>query len=265
MAEKAILYDTQRCSGCRGCQVSCKEWNENEATKTTFTGSYDNPKELSPKTWIKMRYTEVERGGKLSWLFTRRACMHCTDASCAIVCPTNAILHTEEGFVHIDQEWCIGCGNCVQACPFNIPHKDEEDGRAKKCQACTVVGLNRLEAGQEPACVKSCPPDALIYGDRDDLVAEGRNRVSVLKANGHPNAYLYGDTELGGLHVMYVLDDSPDVYGLPVSPKIASADVISKWLSGLVTAGVVAALPLYFVFRRSQQMAESKAESEGGA
>jgi formate dehydrogenase iron-sulfur subunit len=264
MAGKAILFDPSRCSACRGCQVSCKQWNEHKATETTFWGSYENPKELSPETWVKMRFTEVVRNGKFSWLFTRRACMHCTNASCATVCPVGAIFHTEEGFVHIDKEWCIGCGTCTQACPFNIPHLDHKEGIASKCSACTSVGLNRLAEGQEPACVKSCPPDALTYGDRDQLVTEGNKRVAVLKSKGNTNAMLYGENELGGLHVMYVLDDNPSVYGLPEKPQVATKDMVGKWLAGLATAGIVAGLPLLWIFRRREEM-QNKPKVGGGA
>ena len=263
MTDKAILFDTTRCSACRGCQVACKEWNELEATVTEFTGSYENPKTLSSNTWVRMRFTEVERQGKLSFLFTRNSCMHCTNASCATVCPVKAITKTAEGFVHIDQEWCIGCGTCTEACPFHIPHLDHHEGTATKCQACTSVGLNRLTAGGEPACVKACPPDALLYGGRDELVATGQQRVAALKAKGYDNAYLYGEKELDGLHVMYVLDDNPSVYGLPENPQAASADMVGKWLAGLATAGVVATLPLLWVIRRREEM-QSKAKTEGG-
>jgi len=263
MAEKAFLYDVSLCTACRGCQVSCKQWNEHHGEVTTNWGSYENPEELSPETWLKMRFIEVERQGKLDWLFLRRACMHCTEASCAIVCPVGAIFHTDEGFVHIDQEWCIGCGTCTQACPFNIPHLDHHEGTATKCSACTSVGLNRQAAGLEPACIKSCPTNALVMGDRDTLVSEGKAKVAALKAKGYANARLYGETELGGLHVMYVLDDNPEVYGLPENPQVATKDMVGKWLAGLATAGVVATLPLLWLFKRREEMqAKSKA---GGA
>jgi len=267
MAEKAILYDATRCTACRGCQVACKQWNENLGEETVNRGSYENPPDLSPETWLKIGFRELEREGKVNWLFTRRSCMHCTDASCAIVCPTGAILHTEEGFVHIDQEWCIGCGYCVQACPFNVPHKDEEEGTAKKCSFCTGVGLNRIAEGLEPACVKSCPPDALILGDRDELVALGNQRVADLRAKGgeYSNAYLYGENELGGLHVLYVLDDSPEDYGLPEEPQLATTSMVEKWLTGIATAGIVAALPLWFLFRRRQKLEEEQSKVVGGA
>lgn len=264
---KAILYDSTRCTACRACQVACKSWNEHKAEETENWGSYENPPELSPETWVKMRFIELERNNKLAWLFARQACVHCTDASCAIVCPTGAILHTEEGFVHIDQEWCIGCGYCVQACPFNVPHKDEHTGTARKCTACTSTGLNRQEEGLNPACVTTCPSGALILGDRDELVALGNQRVADLKAKGeeYSNAYLYGENELGGLHVLYVLDDSPEVYDLPESPKLATTSMVEKWLTGIATAGVVAALPLWFLFRRRQKLEEEQSKVVGGA
>jgi formate dehydrogenase iron-sulfur subunit len=261
MADKAILFDTQRCSACRGCQVACKQWNEHhETVATTVTGTYENPPSLGKETWVRMRFDEIVRNNKLSWLFTRNSCMHCENASCANVCPVGAIVKTPEGFVHIDQEWCIGCGTCTLACPFHIPHLDHEGGTANKCQACTVTGLNRLTAGQEPACVKSCPPDALTYGDRAALVAEGQKRVAALKAQGKTDAVLYGENELKGLHVMYVLDDKPSVYGLPENPQAATADMGAKWLTGLAAAGIVAGAPLLWIIKRREEMM-----SKGGA
>ena len=237
MAEKAILYDPTRCTACRGCQAACKQWNENDefipfvtnGVKVVNRGSYENPPDLSPQTWLKMEFREVEPGGKVRWLFTRRSCMHCTEAGCVKVCPTGSLYHHESGFVAYNKDTCSGCGYCVDACPFDVPRstRDVVSGIAKadKCTFCTTLGLDRIAQGWEPACVKSCPPDALIYGDRAQLVAEGRKRVEALQAKGWTNAYLYGDRELEGLHVMYVLDDSPAVYGLPVDPQISAATI----------------------------------------
>ncbi len=260
MAEKAILYDATKCTACRGCQVACKQWNENDeyipapadgiGVQAKNRGSYENPPDLSPQTWLKMEFREIAPGGQVRWLFTRRACMHCTDAVCVKVCPTGALYHHELGFVTYNKDLCSGCGYCADFCPFNVPRSERNlvtgVAKADKCTLCTTPGLDRIAAGYEPACVKTCPPHALKYGERAELVAEGKKRVQALKAKGYSNAYLYGDKELGGLHVMYALDDSPEVYGLPVAPQVPAAaiawpDVIQPlgWaLGGLTIIGL---------------------------
>jgi len=258
MADKAILYDATKCTACRGCQVACKQWNENDEVIPIIEngvlaknwGSYENPPDLSPTTWLKIRFTEVEAGGKVRWLFTRQACMHCTDAGCVRVCPTGSLYHHELGFVAYNKDTCSGCGYCVEACPFGVPRLagNTMTGIAKmdKCTFCTTPGLDRIAEGWEPACVKTCPTGALKYGDRAELVAEGKKRVQTLQAKGWTTANLYGEKELEGLHVMYVLDDSPAVYGLPAAPEISAAtiawqDVIQPlgWaLGGLTIVGL---------------------------
>jgi len=241
MADKAILYDATRCTACRGCQVACKQWNENDeyipppggdGVQASNWGSYENPPDLSPTTWVKMKFTEDDSSGKLRWLFTRQACMHCTDAACVKVCPNGSLYHHELGFVAYNKDTCTGCGYCIDACPFHVPRSTRNTltGIAKmdKCTFCTTPGLDRIDAGWEPACVKTCPPGALKYGDRTELVAEGKKRVQDLQAKGWTNANLYGEKELDGLHVMYVLEDSPAVYGLPVNPQVSAATIAWK-------------------------------------
>jgi len=172
--------------------------------------------------------------------------MHCTDAACVKVCPTGALFHHELGFVAYDKDLCSGCGYCVDFCPFRVPRSDRNliTGMAKmdKCTFCTTPGLDRIAEGWEPACVRACPTYALTYCERDQLVAEGNKRVNALKTSGYANARLYGDKELGGLHVIYILDDSPEVYKLPMAPQvpataIAWQDVIQPlgWAVGGLT------------------------------
>ena len=152
--------------------------------------------------------------------------MHCTEAACVEVCPSGDLYHNEYGFVSHDNDKCIGCGYCTEFCPFNIPRLDASRvsgvGKMHKCTLCTTQGLDRLSIDQEPACAKTCPTGALIYGNRDELVSEGKRRAAALKSphsEAYPKAMLYGETELGGLHVLYVLADSPDAYSLPSSPQ----------------------------------------------
>ncbi len=254
---KARLIDVSKCMACRACQVACKQWNELPAEHTTQRGTYENPPELSGSTWIKVEFRE--RPGE--WLFRAHTCMHCTDASCEKVCPTGAISHQGE-VVIIDQKWCIGCGYCVQACPFHVPHKDEETGTARKCRFC----IDRITNGLRPACATTCPPGAIQFGEREDLLAVARQRVQTLRYNGSPNATLYGENEMGGLHTLYVLTDQPAVFGLPEAPQLATSTAWAQWLSGAIAAGAIAVLPFWLLFRRRKQIeAEQESKVEGGA
>ena len=244
---KATLLDVSKCTACRACQVACKEWNDLPAENTVCLGCYDNPPDLSPVTWNRIAFDEVERdGGQVDWLFRSIRCMHCTDASCVNVCPTGAAHHEGE-FVIIDPEVCVGCGYCAEACPFNIPRLVDgaEKGSARKCWFC----LDRVRNGQIPACAKACATGAIKFGDRGDLVTEAHERVNVLRKRGLAEAALYGENLLGGLHQMYVLTDRPGVYGLPAAPQVATRNVIGSWLSGIITAGVVAAVPFWLLFK----------------
>jgi len=278
MAEKAILYDATKCTACRGCQAACKQWNENDeyipteenSINSRNWGSYENPPDLSPQTWLKMRFTEVETDGKVRWLFTRQACMHCTDAACVKVCPNGTLYHHELGFVAYNKDTCTGCGYCIDACPFDIPRSTRNlvtgIAKADKCTFCTTMGLDRINEGMEPSCVKTCPPKALQYGDRDTLVAEGKKRVQALIAKGYDNAYLYGENELDGLHVLYVLEDTPDVYGLPVNPKVPATAIVWKdaiqplgWVLGGLT---ILGLGINYIIARKTKLAEEAPEKK---
>lgn len=262
--DKAILYDAAKCIGCRACQVACKQQNELPGESTACQGTYENPPYLSSHTLVRIKFKEVESQGKLRWLFLRESCMHCDDASCVNVCPEHALYHHKLGFVAYHREKCVGCETCAEACPFGIPRmgREAQDGlftlKATKCIFCQ----ERLEEGDSPACVKACPTEALRYGDRDDLLTEGKERVDILRKD-YPNACLYGEKECGGLHVLYVLDDYPEVYGLPVDPKVTTTPSglpvePMMWGTGGFLAALAAASLGWVIFRRSKGMEKEK-------
>ncbi|NLG59879.1 MAG: formate dehydrogenase subunit beta [Gammaproteobacteria bacterium] len=217
----AKLIDTTRCIGCKACQVACMEWNDLRDGVGENTGVYDNPHDLTPQTWTLMRFTERETDqGTLEWLIRKDGCMHCEDPGCLKACPApGAIVQYNNGIVDFHEENCIGCGYCIAGCPFDIPRLSKKDNRVYKCTLCS----DRVAVGQEPACVKTCPTEAIVFGTKEKMVEHAAWRVQDLKSRGYENAGLYDPAGVGGTHVMYVLHhaDQPGLYAdLPAEPAI---------------------------------------------
>lgn len=237
MTRKAFMIDTTRCTACRSCQVACKQWNKLPAEATVNRGSYENPPDLTPQLFNQIHFIEQDQGKEMRWLFLNRRCMHCAEAGCVKVCPSaGALYHTPEGMVAYNQDKCIECHYCVNGCPFDIPRYDEKK-KVTKCHAC----MDRVANGLVPACVKACPTGTLQFGNRDALITQA-------KAKGQK---LYGENDLSGLGVMYVLDDAPKTYTLPDKPVIPASiflwkDII-KPLGILGFWGAMGAVVLHYV------------------
>ena len=225
--EVAKLIDVTTCIGCKACQVACSEWNDIRDKIGTNVGVYDNPTDLTPKSWTVMRFSEVEENGKFEWLIRKDGCMHCADPGCLKACPAEgAIIQYANGIVDFQSEHCIGCGYCIAGCPFNVPRLSEEDNRVYKCTLC----VDRVEVGQEPACVKTCPTGAIHFGSKESMLNLANERVTELQTRGYDNAGVYDPQGVGGTHVMYVLHhaDKPTLYhGLPKDPAIS--ETVKFW------------------------------------
>jgi formate dehydrogenase iron-sulfur subunit len=257
---KAMLIDVSKCTACRACQVACKAWNDLPGEVTVCLGCYDNPHDLSPDTWNRIAFYEVEReGGQVAWLFRPVRCMHCSDAPCVRVCPTGALYKAPQGFTAYDESRCNGCGYCTQFCPFDVPRTKDAgfwgEGKSTKCTFCQ----DRVSNGLVPACANVCPTGAIKYGERSELLAEGKARVETLKGRGFAEANLYGENLLGGLGMMYVLTDPPSVFGLPEDPSSALAEVWQPWiqtLGGIAVGATALGLAVNWLVARKQIQAE---------
>lgn len=244
---KAMLYDASKCVGCRACQTACRRRNGMPPDTSTYGPLYDAPNDLTRETWTVIKVREVSLVGSGELLFRKYQCMHCTKAACVAVCPTGALSYNELGFVDYNRDRCSGCGYCSQFCPFGIPRLGGNQLSGLeimgKCDFCS----ERVISGRWTACAEACPTGALVFGDRDQLVVQGKKRLAAVKQF-YPQATFYGENELGGLHVMYVLKSSPSIYDLPENPKYPEnatvwQDIIKPLgyaAAGLVALGLVA-------------------------
>src|SRR5271167_2485194 len=239
--EVAKLIDVSKCIGCKACQTACMEWNDLRDEVGINHGVYDNPMDLTEHSWTVMRFSEYENPkGDLEWLIRKDGCMHCADPGCLKACPApGAIVQYANGIVDFHEENCIGCGYCVTGCPFDVPRISKKDKKAYKCTLCS----DRVAVGLEPACVKSCPTGAIVFGTKEDMTHHAEERIVDLKSRGFDQAGLYDPAGVGGTHVTYVLHhaDQPALYsGLPDKPRISPT--VRLW------KGVTKPLALFAIF-----------------
>jgi len=247
----AMLIDLSKCVGCWWCYAACKQAN---GFPETVLPDPDDPPELAPDTWSTL-YVTGDDGQRH---YRKHACMHCTDAACVEICPTGALHHHELGFVQFDRELCSGCGYCAEVCPFDVPRLQKK-GLMAQMDKCTFC-IQRVTQDEPPACAAACPHDAILFGPRHEMITLGEQRVAVLQET-NPDACLYGDTELGGLHVMYVLDAPPDARGLPTGPEVpATVDVRNavKWLGLGATGAALAGFGLNYLVAKVRMVRGEK-------
>lgn len=208
MAGKSIFVDTTKCTACRGCQIACKNWHQNGASMTKNTGSHQNPPDLDGNTFKLVRFSEVESDGKVAWYFFADQCRHCIDPPCKDTAggyESDAVIHDEAtgAVAYAEAIKKVPFEELQSNCPYDIP-RQRADGMVVKCTMC----IDRISNGLIPACVKSCPTGAMVFGDRDKILELAGERLAKVKEK-YPKAQLLDPDQV---RTIYLVVDDPRKY-----------------------------------------------------
>ena len=159
-----MLVDVRKCIGCQACTVSCIQENVvPEGSFRTVVSTYS----------VKVNDSVQPAGTYV----LPRLCNHCDNPPCVPVCPVSATYKRADGIVVVNNERCVGCAYCVQACPYDARFINHETNKADKCTFCA----HRVEAGLLPACVETCVGGARIFGDLNDANGVLRKQLDANK------------------------------------------------------------------------------------
>lgn len=206
---RGVLIDTTKCIGCKSCQTACKQANGLPD---------DRPVALSATTLTIVDFRNIARKADAPEIRpVKRQCMHCEAPACVSACPVGALVKQENGCVTYDENLCIGCRYCMIACPFGIP-KYNWDSANPKINKCTQNCMTNKK--RKPACVSACPQQALLYGEREELLNLAHARIR--ENPGRYVNHVYGEKEVGGTTMLYLAGVSFEALGFRVDlPEIA--------------------------------------------
>ena len=244
--KKAMLIDITMCIGCNSCQEACK---------TTNNLAAGEEQALSATTYTALN--------EYDGVFVRRMCQHCIDPTCASVCPVGAFTKTPEGPVLYDEDKCIGCRYCMQACPFQVPRYEWSSTypRIQKCVFCH----DRITKGFQPACAEACQVGATKYGDRDELLKEAAERIKA-----EPSKYvnrIYGQQEVGGTSILYITSVPFETLGFKTELQTAALspltwNALSK-VPSIVTVGGSLLYGIWWITNRRTEVQHHELRQRG--
>lgn len=158
MADYIFYFDASRCTGCKTCELACKDYHDLPST-VAFRKVYE---------YAGGGFTQNDDGTwtQDTWVnYISMNCNHCDDPACMKVCPTGAMHKDDLGFVSVDHDRCVGCKYCSMACPYHVPSFSTDLGQMRKCDGCS----SRVANGERPICVDACPLYAIDFGTADEM------------------------------------------------------------------------------------------------
>ncbi|ACM19951.1 menaquinol oxidoreductase complex Cbc7, iron-sulfur cluster-binding subunit, putative [Geotalea daltonii FRC-32] len=231
-----VLVDLTRCIGCRSCEAACNKEQKLPEPKIPFDDQSVFEEKRRP---TEEAYTVVNRyenqGGPV---YRKIQCNHCNEPACLTSCFVNAYTKTKEGAVIYNPKICVGCRNCMIACPFNVPGYSYSSATNPVVKKCIFCYDTRVKYGKPPACVEVCPQEVLTFGYRKDLIKMGHERIRET-----PDKYvdhIYGEKELGGTGWLYLSGVPFDKVGFDTT--LGNEPIISNVKEFLGTVPMVLAI-----------------------
>lgn len=202
-----VLVDLTRCVGCRTCEAACNQEQNLPEPALPFDdySVFDELKHGQKRRPTDKAYTVVNRyepEGYDDPVYRKIQCNHCNEPACLTSCFVNAYTKTPEGAVIYDPKVCVGCRNCMIACPFHVPAYSYNSVLNPVIKKCIFCYDTRLKDGKPPACVESCPQQVMTFGKRKELMKIAHERISK-----NPDKYvdqIYGEKEVGGTGWFYL-------------------------------------------------------------
>lgn len=254
-----VLHDITKCIGCRKCEAACNKVNQLAEPEKPF----DDLTVLDQKRRTDAEiYTVVNQFKNDTPVFVKKQCNHCLEPACASACFVKAFKKTKSGAVVYDESLCVGCRYCMVACPFEIPAYEYHKALTPRVTKCTMC-YPRLQEGKLPGCVEACPKEALIFGERDELIKAAWQRI--YKYPDRYTAHVYGEHEMGGTSWLYLSKDS--------FSKVGMREDLGKKSAPELTAGALSAVPIvvglwpvlltgvYAISKRKDKVAKEEQEA----
>jgi tetrathionate reductase subunit B len=206
-----MVIDLRKCVGCQSCTVACKSENN---IPVGYYRTYVDVSQEGSTTPTLLGETVTANGNfeqLVKVLNVPKLCNHCDNPPCVTVCPVKATFKRQDGPVLVDPRLCIGCGTCVNACPYDARFINPISNTADKCTFC----VERIDQGVLPACVTTCVGRARIFGDLNDPMSEvsqlvGKNQVQVRKPEMGTDPQVF----YIGLDGTIATDDNPEIQHL---------------------------------------------------
>ena len=164
MTRLALMIDLERCTGCKSCEAACKTEN-----------GLGPGERRNRVVWFAGEEQQQDSDLSAPLDFLALSCQQCERPACIRACPVNPKAITKDpttGIVRVNEDTCVGCGECVTACPYGAMGYDSNGHHAVKCDLCFE---HRAEGGITTACASVCPTNAITFGDRDDLESKAHS------------------------------------------------------------------------------------------